>query len=635
MGHSDKIEIEYKWLLIFDPVNSQLPIPSENANPLPAHLAQKSRTTAEHPSNVNPKADEPFGDPRSKLIWSEFNTCKSIRNPHQVKIDISKPKKLWFYLGKTSTEAKAQYTGNPAVQRNDPTAHFLESVRIATTAVALPPRRSFPASYPTGVNVHAVNAARPPRPYVQPAKFQNNRSLINKPPNMQDRVYHGKYAIVESAPYDYKSKVGGHVDPQALHNQRAFQHNASKQSPLQPYNAQKYQNLTYDGSPGYRAPPAPMGSMAPTAPMMATASQRPSSLHGDIYGQTIAYHHQSKQQREPRPQPQAPVANMMGGGSSVAKNPFSRPPSAQKAAPAYGNFLEQLQKASGLSTIPLPEKYAYLHAADKLRPAVYQSPYAQGGGFTPAYQPVSIDPPQARAKSGSLSEDFLMKRSPSQQELVKSQLIIDREFMIKRQQEAFEQRKDREREMEQHNRQQQPPRGIASTNSQSPRMPLQPLNFTHQHAPPPPQQSYYPPQTYQYDSYSTYQNPLQNQYSASSSYPNHAAHSPSFTSPHPHQSPPPNYTHTASRPAGGLQFQSPQDFQMQMQREAQQQEWTKSQGSFDHFFRGLQNAAGNGGGSGTGSCYGGAGQSGGQSGSPLKAEMGGGGEMLPVMGGRF
>ena len=74
---------------------------------------------------------------------------------------------------------------------------------------------------------------------------------------------------------------------------------------------------------------------------------------------------------------------------------------------------------------------------------------------------------------------------------------------------------------------------------------------------------------------------------------------------------------------------------MQMQREAQQHEWTRAQqGGFDHFFRGLQSAAANGherhidggrisGGSGT------------MQGSPLKYEMGGGGEMLPMMGDKF
>ena len=634
MPYSDKIEIEYKWLLIFDPVNSQLPIPSENAKPLPPELAQKSRTTAEHPSNDNPKADEPFGDPQSKLIWSEFNTCKTIRNPLQVKVDVFKPRKFWFYLGKTSTEAKAQYTGDLAVRRNDPTANFLESVRIATAAAALPPRRSFPASYPAGVKMYAVNASRPTRAYIQPANLQPNKSQINRAPVMQDRTYHGKYAITDPVPHNYKARVGGHVDSQALHNQRTFQQNASRQSSQQPYNTQNYQNSETYSSYGYRAPPAPMGSVAPTAPMKATASQRPSSLHADIYGHSTAqsYH---PQQQERHSRPQAPVANMMGDGTTVPKNPFSRPPSAHKPTPAYGNIVERLKKASGESTVPLPEKYVYLHEADKLRPAVYQSPYAAEGGFTPAYQPNPTAPSQGRPKSESLSQDFLKQCPTSQQEGIKSQLFRDREEMIKRQEETRQEEEDQKCEAEKRKYQQQSIYQPPTMNSMPSRTTVQPLNLSNQHHPPPPQPSYYRQPTYQYDSYSAYQNPPQHQYSNSNSMnPAHSLQSPTYASHHSPQTPTPNYNYSHSRPPGGLQFQSPQDFQMQMQREAQQQEWTKSQGSFDHFFRGLQNAAANnGGGNGVSTGYGSGG--GGQATSPLKAENGGGAEMLPVMGGRY
>lgn len=461
---------------------------------------------------------------------------------------------------------------------------------------------------------------------------------MSKPPVMQDRTYHGKYAITDPVPQGYKARVGGHVDPQALHNQRAFQQNASNQSPLQPYNAQSYSKSQSHSSQGYRAPPAPMGSVAPTAPMMSTASPMPSSLHGDIYGHTTTQHyHPQHQQHQPeiRRQLQAPVANMMGGGTKITKNPFTRPPSAHKPAPAQGNNIEQLQKASGTSTIPLPEEYIYLHEADKLRPAVYQSPYAQGGGFTSAYQPLYTALPQGRQQSGSLSKDFLMKRTPSQQELVKSRLMRDREVMIKRQQEVSQRQWDREREIERRKVQHQPPHQSATTNPQSSSPSVQPNNLARQDPPPPPQQSYYHPPTYHYDSYSAYQNPLQHQYSTPISInPTHSIQSPTYAAPDSHYTASHNYNYSHSRPPGGLQFQSPQDFQMQMQREAQQQEWTKSQGSFDHFFRGLQNAAATGGGNEGPSGYG-SGGGGSQAGSPLKAEKGDGREMLPVMGGRF
>lgn len=254
--YSDELEVEYKWILVFDHANSQLPIPSENAKPLPAHLAHKSRITAQDPSD-KPKVDEPFGDAQSKFTWSEFNTCKLVKNPSQVKVDVSKPKQLWFYLGKTSTEAKAQYTENLAVPRNNPDANFLDSVRAATAAAAVQlQRRPNPPPYAAGVNIHALNAARA-KVHAQEAK------LPAKPPlnNTQKRPYNGKYAITDPTPAVYKPKV----DTQALQNQRAFQQSTVHSLPQFPNSS--INRAPPPPPPVQRNPAAPTALKAPTAPM--------------------------------------------------------------------------------------------------------------------------------------------------------------------------------------------------------------------------------------------------------------------------------------------------------------------------------------------------------------------------------
>ena len=265
--------MEYKWLLVFDPNNSQLPVPSDDAKPLPPHLARKSRTTAEDPSNISPKIDEPFGDPQSKFIWSEFNACKIVKNAAQVKVDLSKPKQLWFYLGRTSTEAKAQYTGDLTVLRNNPEANFLESVRAASAPVAAPaPRRSYPATYPSGVNIHAVNAARA-KVHVQQAKTPA------KTTNAKERPYHGKYAITDPTPYTYKPRVGCNIDPQSLQNQRTFQQSSVHSLP------------PIQNSSTYRAPPAQMSPVAPMVPMTSMASQSPLSQHFNDFRRVSPYYY--------------------------------------------------------------------------------------------------------------------------------------------------------------------------------------------------------------------------------------------------------------------------------------------------------------------------------------------------------
>lgn len=246
-------------------------MPSENAKPLPAELARKSRTTAEHPANNDdPKPNDPFGDPDSNFRWEEFDSCKAFRNPAQVKIEIDKPGKLWYYIGKSSTEAKAHYTADIAIQQNDPTANFLESVRIASVAAAAakPPtqRVSYPASYPSGINhQNALNAPRPGA-NVHVPQSKAPTAQYRKPAAAKERPYHGKYAITDSIAAQYKPRPGVNVDAQALYNQRAFQNAASSQLPQQYHSHQ---------SPGYRPPQASMGTAAPTAPMLSGQQQAP------------------------------------------------------------------------------------------------------------------------------------------------------------------------------------------------------------------------------------------------------------------------------------------------------------------------------------------------------------------------
>ena len=243
-------------------------MPSENAKPLPAELARKSRTTAEDPANIDdPKPNDPFGDPDSNLRWEEFDSCKAIRNPAQVKIDIEKPRKLWYYIGKSSTEAKAHYTADVAIQQNDPMANFLESVRMASVAAAaakVPHQRvSYPASYPSGShNPNALSASRPSTdvhaPQIKAPTTQYSKVAANK-----ERPYHGKYAITDAVTAQYKHRTGVNVNAQAVYNQRAF-HNIPL--PQQFHNHQSH---------SYPATQASMGPAAPTAPMMPGQPQVP------------------------------------------------------------------------------------------------------------------------------------------------------------------------------------------------------------------------------------------------------------------------------------------------------------------------------------------------------------------------
>lgn len=295
------------------------------------------------------------------------------------------------------------------------------------------------------------------------------------------------------------------------------------------------------------------------------------------------------------------MANMMSGKAPSSKSPFVTSKLASRSASvstASTTLSASVQKPSD----PFLEKYPYLNEANKHRPAVYQSPYAAGGGFTAAWMPNPSAPLPSISKT--LSQDFLMNRSPSQQERVTTHM--------RRQSEASEQLQKEKMRSQQapihtiprpQNPYQQPP---SQTYSSMPS--ISPTYATSQAYNPQYRQyptQYSPPMSSNPYSYDLSPRPYTNPYEVM------------------HRSPP---QPQQRQPSYGLQYQSPQDFQLQMQRESQ-----AGAGGFDHFFKGLQNAAAAG-----HRRAGSFGQNnGGGQGSPIKSEMGNGGEMLPVMKEQF
>jgi len=677
----DKFEVEYKWLLVFDPVNSQLPCPSENAKPLPLELARKSRTTAEDPAvNEGPKPNELFCD--SDLYrWEEFETRKAFRNPAQVKIDIEKPKKLWFYLGKHSTEAKAQYTGDLGMQHNDPSANFLETVRIASVAAAAAAqpiqRKSLSASYPSiWANQHAANAScvnyQP-----QHAKMYTNTQA--KAPTPKERPYHGKYAITDPVHPDYRYNprpVGHHTDSQSLGNQKEFIQSGLDRS--RNYN----DHSSTQQFPSYRASQASMASVAPMAPMMSAHSKIPQAFHGTPeyrpenvstessyrnsthnYQRPAPYQQPQRsqqqqayyphQQTRPAPlqtsysRPQAPVANMMGStpkatGPTIDHNPDNRPspppqrPSMLSAPPMPTAPAAPVPETKGVSYLKILEKYVYLHDAEKARPRVYQSPYAPDGGFTAAYSSIPAATSKSRPRGPSISEDYLMKRTTSQQEEVNRKINDEKLKICDFRMREAETMSRQVAQHQVHKRQslshgQSHSRNNSYYNSHYQQQPQHvPMAAIHQ-----------PQSAYQAHSPNSYQNA----FATSSSYQAYGQYSPLYdanpvydqtqpSSQYQHlqqyqQSQLPHQSNSHPMVSSGLQYQSPQDFQHHIQRESQQ---SSHSGGLDQFYQGMQSAAGYQNGQGINAGWGGYSSGGNGQGSPLKHELGGGGgETLPMM----
>jgi hypothetical protein len=207
--YSERVEVEYKWLLIPDPADYRLPKPSPNAIPMPKSRKDKeSLNTSKRQADDLPRADDPFV---KGCTWAEFKNENIARNPYQVKIDFTKENQIWFYLGKTSTEAKAQFTEDPAKPRHNPKGHFLDTIPKPAPAA---PRQSYAASYPSNVSQNSLNALNAlktsGRPYQSGLQAQLQTPTSNRPE--KPYVYKPRTTAVES----YR------VDTQAYRSQQNF-----------------------------------------------------------------------------------------------------------------------------------------------------------------------------------------------------------------------------------------------------------------------------------------------------------------------------------------------------------------------------------------------------------------------------
>ena len=300
---------------------------------------------------------------------------------------------------------------------------------------------------------------------------------------------------------------------------------------------------------------------------------------------------------------------MISSNSPTTQSSFSRPSTSHHTPPSSAH--SSVTSRSRSDSFKALAKYPYLLEAAAQRPAVYQSPYAPGGGITEAWFPHPELPRPRRPRAGSLAQDFLMKRTPSQREAVKGHVrTISTEKALLRQQES----ERLHREQQQRHRNTMPP----------PAHPLSPSLMSNP--------------LFQPDNYSS------RAFSDAPSFPDLGSNGYSHAHPYsPMQltNDPLPFGNSFPHASSGLQFSSPHDFQLQMRREAESQAtkpslMTHERSSYNAFVRDLQSGRGmqshGHGGVDDDVEMGGVSGAEGTSGSPLRRGMrAAGGEMLPMM----
>ena len=172
------IELPYRWMLVVK--KSSFPPLPPDIKPLPAHLARRP-AARQDAAEALPLPGTPFGDARSPYQWAEFERVDLADAP-PVRVDLSKREQIWYYLGESSTECRAQYTHHPSVRVHNPRANFLDGVKSlsALAQVRLP-------SYPPPLYAPPAPSLRPPPAAAMPSAYRPLPPPAAPPPPKQQQ----------------------------------------------------------------------------------------------------------------------------------------------------------------------------------------------------------------------------------------------------------------------------------------------------------------------------------------------------------------------------------------------------------------------------------------------------------------
>lgn len=329
---SERVEVEYKYLLLPGEADFHLQKPSDKALPLPrSRNAKKALKTSDRHADDLPRKDDIFA---GELVWAEFNNLlKQARNPDQVKVDFTKAKQILHYIGDISKESTAYFNADPLSKINDPSVAFLNTVPRA-----LPPR---PHNYAPAI----------PRSYPQQQQYTPNRDAPRPPPILPPG-YSRPTGVKQEKPYEYKPRKQSYT-PSYLSQPSP---NQQQQSLYSTPNANRQQYNSYGQSYG------------PTSTS--------NNLMGNYYSGAFK-----------------PGTGPLGAPAKLTPEsylPFPISPAA--AAPVQPRPVSQAYPSMRRSSVSnevaaLMNKYPYLKKEHNRPASTYKSPYRQGEiGFCNGYE---------------------------------------------------------------------------------------------------------------------------------------------------------------------------------------------------------------------------------------------------------
>ncbi|KAF5027776.1 hypothetical protein F66182_107 [Fusarium sp. NRRL 66182] len=362
LPNGDRLEVEWKWLLVADPADYRLPKASASAIPMPTSQKAKEKLKAKRLYDDKPQKDDPFVE---GYTWAEFQ-LRSVANKDQVKIDFSKPDQVWHYLGKTSTEARAQFTEDPNQKRHNPKGNFLSTIPKPTKPVSsYAPRYSYPPTTSYNVPQKASPAQRLEKPYV----------------------------------YKPRKPTANNLPASGTFTTQRFSPATPSPNPAQPGQQRPvYYHYSYVPSPGNQGPPA-----YPTAYSAQRFGVKPSQAYAPN-GSTLGVHNHVNtslhHQHNQWPKTTVPSSPVPGPGPSTApartahvhpyQHPYPHQSVYQPPAPVaqQAHLTQSRPQAKGPWQIhsSIYQKYPFFQVNHNRDSSKYRTPYAAWGGFTNGYE---------------------------------------------------------------------------------------------------------------------------------------------------------------------------------------------------------------------------------------------------------
>lgn len=363
-----------------------------------------------------PMEGDIFLEGNDGLKWAEFHTSPAPRNPAQVKIDLNKENQIWFYLGKYSTEARAQFSESPDKKVYNIAGNFLDSVKPAAPYYPPVPRRPSTTSMSTDTHQQPRPAPVPlPRQPSQTLSELNVRPYQYKPRSGSTSNSGTPMQDLRRVDSQTKQSLLGNSTQSPAWNPNSVHRKASWQTASSPYghppvvapistSSQTVYTNSYDNhaqtpsmgqsinasgsnNPFMRrqqwSPPSLSTSSASWAPYRTTQSStpKPSILAQAVSSPTAPMTSTRTDTTQPAARPPhdwlqavpAPVVPMTSAPNDIVQ-------------PAVRPSNDWLQSSKDFEFVKRIQPYRYLVNSYCRRPKEYKSPYTADGGYSTEYE---------------------------------------------------------------------------------------------------------------------------------------------------------------------------------------------------------------------------------------------------------